>query len=133
MPGPEGGVIAEARQALANLTAILAERIMVLQVDCSKPPAEPVLTLAATLGEVRSIDAESLPERLRSLTRAESDQELEARIDALSEEDQRAVARSLGELPVDPPRFLLNRLLNPTLAVAAGERWSRRKARSEGV
>lgn len=99
----------------------VTEHVMVVQVDCSAPPSEPAVTLAETLGQLRSaLAAESMPERLQSVAGAETDQDLAARIDALSEEDLRTLAKSLGKLPVKPPRFILNRLLNPTLEVSTG-------------
>lgn len=96
------------------------EHILVVQVDCSPPPTDDLLTSPTTLGQVGSLDAEALSEGLRAVTEAESLDDLEARIDALSEAEQRSLAEALGKLAVEPPRFVVNQLQEPTLAVTAG-------------
>jgi FtsP/CotA-like multicopper oxidase with cupredoxin domain len=96
------------------------EHIVVMQVDCTTPPADPAIKETATLGDVRPL-TETLPERLRGIAGAKSEEELDRLIDALGEADQRLLAERLGKLPADPPRFIVNRLSDPELEVAVGE------------
>ena len=94
------------------------ELTTVMQVDCTKPPADPEITEVATLGKVRARTS-ALPARLRSLLEAETDDQLEDRIDDLNDADKRALAEALGKLPADPPRFIVNGLSDPELKVEA--------------
>jgi len=98
----------------------VTERIVVIQVDCTATPTDQLLTSPASLAQVDSLDAEALPEGLRAVAGAESQDDLVARIDALSEPEQRTLADALGKLAVEPPRFVVNQLQEPSLAVTAG-------------
>lgn len=98
----------------------VTEQIMVLQVDCSAPPTSQLLTSAATRGLLGTLAEGVLPEGLRTLTEVEGEDDLEARIDALGEADRRTLAEALGKLALDPPRFIVNQLQDPSLAVASG-------------
>lgn len=96
------------------------ESIMVIQVDCSAPPADQLLTSPTTLAQVEALDAEALPAALRTVTEAENAEALDARIEALSEPLKRSLADALGKLAVAPPRFLVNRLQEPEQWLTAG-------------
>jgi len=97
----------------------VTEHIMVLQVDCSAPPTNQLLTAPTTLAQVGALNADSLPQGLRPVTEADDEEELENAIEALSEAEKRGLADALGKLAVPPARFIVNRLTEPALEITA--------------